>query len=479
MHFTLRWFFTVAFFWLGSSCGALEKPNILLIVADDLCWRDLGFTGNAEVKTPHLDGLRAEGMWLTRMFNPASTCSPTRHALYTGLHPIRSGAYPNHTRVFEGTKSVFQYLQGAGYRVALQGKQHVGPKSSFPYEHLADPDDFASSRAYFSRDPAQPWLLVFASNDPHAPWDRGPKNLYDPAKITIPAYLNDDPVTRRLLAKYYGEISQLDWQVGELLRQLRETKQEKNTLVVFVSEQGSSFPEGGKWSLYDNGIRTATVVRWPGKVAAGSTSSALLQYTDWTPTFLAAAGIDPTKVDTGCPDARGARGFDGESFLAVLSGERTQFHEAIFAQHTTVGVIGYQAPYPMRAVRDARYKYIRNLAPQNTYEIAGIHHGAVISAWQTAAKNDPKLAARVAWLSHRPAEELYDLETDEFEIKNRASDPELAEIKAKLAKQLDAWMAQQGDKGMATEMLAPSRQGAGRSEGEPPEKPAKKGKKGE
>ena len=133
----------------------------------------------------------------------------------------------------------------------------------------------------------------------------------------------------------------------------------------------------------------------------------------------------------------------------------------------------------MRAVRDARYKYIRNLAPQNTYDIAGIHHGAVISAWQTAAKNDPKLAARVAWLSHRPAEELYDLETDEFEIKNRAGDPELAEIKAKLAKQLDGWMAQQGDKGMATEMLAPTRQGAGRSEGESLEKPAKKGKKGE
>lgn len=472
----------------GFACppiaAADARPNLLLIIADDLCWRDLGFTGNQEVKTPNLDQLRDQGMQLRMMFDPATTCSPARHALYTGLHCIRSGAYPNHTRVFDGTKSIFTHLKEAGYRVALQGKEHVGPKPSFPYEYIANADQFADTRKFITRDAAQPWLFVFASHDPHSPWNRGPKDLHDPAKITIPPYLHDNATTRRLLANYYGEINKLDWQVGELMRLLDEAKQAENTLVMFVSEQGSSFPYGGKWSVYDNGIRTATVVRWPGRVKAGSSNDALLQYTDVPPTFLAAAGVDPTKIDTGCPDANGNRGFDGTSFLDVLLGKSDNGHDYVFAQHTTVGIIGFLEPYPMRAVRDARYKYIRNLAPENTYQIGGIHKGEPITSWKADAKTDPILASRVEWLFHRTGEELYDLESDEFETNNRATDPVLAEVKARLAKELDAWMKQQGDQGMATEAVARSRQGRGRAEkeepegaSEAPEKPTRKGKK--
>ena len=136
------------------------------------------------------------------------------------------------------------------------------------------------------------------------------------------------------------EITQLDSQVGQLMHILDETGQRENTLVLFLSEQGSSFPYAGKWSIYDNGIRTASLVRWPGKVKPGSVSDALMQYVDVPPTFLAAAGADPTGIDTGC---------------AV-------------------------APYPMRAVRDTRYKLIRNLAPENRYSISGLHEHAMLIA---------------------------------------------------------------------------------------------------
>lgn len=129
----------------------------------------------------------------------------------------------------------------------------------------------------------------------------------------------------------------------------------------------------------------------------------------------------------------------------------------------------------MRAVRDARYKLIRNLAPQNTYSIGGIHKGEPITSWQADAARDPKLAARVEWLFHRPAEELYDLETDPYEMKNLADDPQFAQIRARLGRQLDAWMAQQGDKGMETELAAKSRQGQSDQEN-PQDKPAAKEK---
>jgi uncharacterized sulfatase len=456
---TLALLFTLFAF---AGTHAADRPNFLILIADDLTWSDLGYEGNHEVHTPNLDRLRAEGMHLTRTFTPATTCSPSRHALYTGLYCVRAGAYPNHTRLYDGTKSLFTHLKAAGYRVALQNKTHVGPPASFPYEHIAGADDLRQTAGFLRRDPQQPWLLVYASNDPHGPWTRGPKQLYDPKKLTVPPYLHDNDITRQQLAAYYAEISKLDQQVGALLGLLDETEQADNTLVLFVSEQGSSFPYGGKWSVYDNGIRVSALVRWPGKVKPGSSSDALVQYVDVAPTFLAAAGIDPATIDVGCPDAHGATGFDGRSFLDVLTGKADKLRDHVFAQHTTVGINGYQEPYPMRAVRDARYKLIRNLAPENTYRIGGIHKGQPIESWQADARNDLQLARRVEWLFKRPGEELYDLHTDPYEMKNLADDPKFAAIKAGLRRQLDTWMAQQGDKGMETELMAESRQGPGR-----------------
>jgi N-sulfoglucosamine sulfohydrolase len=447
-----------------SASRALARPNVLLIVADDLCWRDLGCLGNADVRTPQIDTLAASGMRLEGMFSDSATCSPTRHALYTGLHPVRSGAYPNHTFVHDGCKSIFTYLRDAGYRVGLQGKKHILPASSFPFETISnDPDEADAFRRFITDGSDKPWFAVFASNDPHSPWNRGPRELYDPAKLKIPPYLHDNEVTRRNLAAYYAEISQLDAQVGACLNAIAESGQENNTLVVFLSEQGSSFPYGGKWTLYDNGIHAAAFVRWPGHIQPGSRSDALIQYVDLVPTLLEAAGIDPATIDTGCADAAGNRGFDGRSFLGVLLDQRREHREYVFAQHTTVGVNGFKDPYPSRAARDSRFKLIRNLLPQNTFWIDGIQGSDVFDSWQVDAARDPALAERLHFLSHRPAEELYDLQQDPYETRNLADDPKLAAVKRRLSDQLEAWMKQQGDRGVETELDARSRQPASRA----------------
>ena len=438
------------------------KPNFLIVVADDMCWRDIGALGHPDMKTPNMDRLKAEGMHLNGMFSPAATCSPLRHALYTGLYSVRSGAYPNHTRVDEGTKSLFTHLNGMGYRTALQNKEHVGPKESFPYEHIDGADDFAPTKAFMTRDAAQPWFLVFASNDPHSPWTRGPKDLYDPAKITVPPYMHDNAETRAGLAAYFAEISRLDEQIGELLKLLEESQQAEDTVVLFVSEQGCSLPFGGKWSLYDTGIRSSAFIRWPGHIQAGSTTDALMQYIDVAPTFLDIAGADPTTIDTGSVDGNGDRGFDGRSFLPILKGEADHLRDYVFSQHTAVGVNGYKEPYPNRMARDERYKLIVNLAPENTFWIGGIHGDDVFKSWERDAKNDPALAKRVDWLMHRPAVEIYDLETDPFEMNNLAGKPEVEAIQERLQSQLDTWMKQQKDQGLATELDAPAHQGAAR-----------------
>lgn len=443
-----------------SPAQAIDaRPNFMLILADDLCWRDLGFTGNPDVQTPNLDALARDGIRLQGMFVTSATCSPVRHALYTGLYPVRSGAYPNHTMVEPETRSLFSYLKSAGYRVALIGKQHVHPPSAFPFELLSrDPDDVEKLEAFIAQDADQPWLAVVASNDPHAPWTRGPRGLYNPAKLRLPAYLHDNAFTREQLAAYYAEITQLDKQVGACLAAIERTGDRENTLVLFLSEQGSSFPYGGKWSLYDNGVRSAAVARWPARVKAGASSDALVQDVDVTPTFLEAAGISLAEVDTGCPDANGTRGLDGRSFLDVLLGRTEQHRDYVFSQHTTVGVNGYEEPYPTRGVRDRRYKLLLNLMPHNTYWIRGLHGGEILASWERDAATNEALAQRIQFLSHRPEEELYDLLQDGDETTNLATDPQFAEIKRQLRAELEQWMRQQGDQGIKTELQAIQRQ---------------------
>lgn len=107
-----------------------EKPNILLFLADDMTWRDCQPYGNNDVLTPNMSRLAGEGMCFNNMFTATAMCAPTRQQLYTGLFPVRSGAYPNHSRVYDGVKSLGHHFGELGYRVALLGKKHYGPNNS-------------------------------------------------------------------------------------------------------------------------------------------------------------------------------------------------------------------------------------------------------------------------------------------------------------------------------------------------------------
>ncbi len=123
------------------------KPNMLLVIADDQTIRDAGCYGSPDVKTPNIDRLAAEGMKFMRAFTATAMCAPTRTQLYTGLYPIRSGAWPNHSGVFPHVKSLPHYLQALGYRVALAGKTHIKPRDNFPFVNRAPGSRSASGPA--------------------------------------------------------------------------------------------------------------------------------------------------------------------------------------------------------------------------------------------------------------------------------------------------------------------------------------------
>jgi len=230
---------------------------------------------------------------------------------------------------------------------------------------------------------------------------------------------------------------------------------------MFTSEQGSSFPFGGKWTCYDAGLKTAFILRWPARVRASSSTQAMTQYVDVTPTLVEAAGGDPKAIDTGCPDAKGFTGFDGRSFLAVMEGKADKLREYVYGAHTTRGIINGSKCYPVRSVRSERYKYIANLNHEAVFTNAVTTTGpdSVLQSWIEKGKTDPAAAARARAYQYRPAEELYHISRDPWELDNLADDPQYRSVKESLRKELRAWMDQQGDKGNETEMLAEVRQG--------------------
>lgn len=428
----------------SGSPAASAPPSFLLVIADDCTYRDLELHGG-QARTPHLLALAGEGMVFERCFQAAPMCSPTRHCLYTGLYPVKSGAYPNHTMAHGWVKSIATYLTGAGYTAHLSGKSHIQPTSVFPFElsgrdNNPDPAAFAEVLGS-SAATGKPFLFIAASNEPHTPWNKGDASAYPPGDLRLPPVLADSPDTREGFSRYLAEITYFDTQVGELVGLLDASPHRENTLVMILSEQGNSFPFA-KWTCYDAGLQSTCVVRWPGRVAPGRRSGAMVEYVDVVPTFLEAAGLP-------CPEI-----LDGRSFLPVLRGD-ADFHKThVFGLQTTRGIINGSDHYGIRSVRNQRYRYVSNLTPEVVFTNAATKDPTFATWKKMAASGDALAAALVHDYQHRPAEELYDAEADPWNRRNLIDDPALASVRDELRSALDGWMERQGDEGQATEMGA-------------------------
>jgi uncharacterized sulfatase len=444
----------------------------MIVIGDDMTWHDCEPYGNPDVKTPNMARLAAQGMTLDAMFTATAMCAPTRQQLYTGMFPVRNGAYPNHSRVHDGVRSIVHHLRDLGYRVGLTGKKHFKPPEAFPFEFLKGRGHdngkgkdllFDEADAFVQRDKDQPYCLVVASNQPHGPWNRGDPSAYPADKLAVLPHLVDCPETRQQLSKYYAEITYLDDQLGKCLDIVDRSGQRDKTIVIFTSEQGASFPSGGKWTCYDTGLKTAFLIRWPGKVKAGIRTAAMTQYVDVAPTLIEAAGGNPDAIETGRPDAHGDRGFDGKSFLSVLLGKTNAHRDYVYGAHTTRGIIRGSACYPVRSVRSQRFKYIWNPSHDAVfYNVISTGPNTLLETWAEHGKHDPQAAFLARRYQHRPAEELYDVQKDPYELNNLAGKPDYAELKSTLRAELDRWMQQQGDEGVDTELKALQRQGPNR-----------------
>ena len=263
-----------------------------------------------------------------------------------------------------------------------------------------------------------PFYLNAYSQDPHSPWDR-PEFLgrYDPAKIPLPAFLADIPEVRKELAAFYGAMSFTDEALGRIFQTLRATGLDRNTLVIFTTDHGIGFPRA-KGTLYDPGLTTAVIFRWPGQIRPGTVVPHLLSNVDLLPTQLDLLGLSVPKQ------------VQGTSFAAALIGGNYVPHEQIFAERNF-----HDDFDPMRCVRTTRYKLIRNYTGMSRYKIP-----AEVTEEDTFATLYHHESGKP-----RPYEELYDLQNDPQEFHNLAADPAYASVLQDLRGRLDRWMNETGD----------------------------------
>ena len=436
-----------------------EPPNFLLIIADDVTYNDLPLYGGPNISTPNIDRLASEGLTFDRAYLSMAMCNPCRTELYTGLYPFRNGSSWNHSAARAGTLSVVDHLGRLGYRVGLAGKKHVLPDESFRFEAVdgitnhREPTpvpefDTSGIAEFIGRDPDQPFFLVTAFHEAHAPWTVGRPDKFDLDKLTLPDNLADTPRTREQFATYLAEIEVWDWEVGKVLDALDAGGQAGRTVVLLTSEQGSAFP-GNKWTNWNTGVHTALVVRWPGRISPGIRTDALVQYADVLPTLVAAAG------------AEAGDQFDGRSFLPVLRGQAASHREYVYLMHNNVPE---GPPYPIRSIVDARWHYIRNLQPEALYfekhMMGAFRTNWFWETWLAASGPSAQAAInrKAVMLANRfmrrPAEQLYDVAADPYQLRNLIGDLGLADIRERLAAALGLWMQAQGDPGSSLDSEA-------------------------
>jgi arylsulfatase A-like enzyme len=396
-----------------------ERPNILLLISHD-SGRHLGCYG-ADVPTPHLERLAGEGLRFDACFCTAPQCSPSRASLMTGLYPQQHGLMElEHLRERMELRPDCRTLPGVlaehGYETRLIGFQHEHHDARrLGYAHVDQPwppyraaDLAARVEAFLQAAPRTPFFLNAGFLETHRPF---PPVEGDGAALRLPPWMDDTAVNRRDLLGFRQRAADLDAAVGRVDAALRRAGLAQNTILIYTTDHGTPF-DRAKMTLFDAGLETALIVRWPGVTPAGKSCPALLSNVDLMPTLLEAAGSVPPA------------GIAGKSFLPALRGEAFAGREEIF------GALTYHVQYlPQRCIRTRRHKYVR------FYDSAAL---APLLPREVAADS-------VIVPGHVAGEALYDLTADPGERNDVAGGQEHRACRDELAARLDAWLEDTGD----------------------------------
>ena len=438
---------------LHVECRQQEKKvNILFILADDWSYPYAGVYGNGQVKTPNIDAIAAKGTLFTHAFCASPSCTPSRAAILTGRYPHTLGEGANLVgRLNISTPTYVKDLRKSGYRVAYDRKGW-GPgdyeKMGYTENPCGDLMTFDSLLQNTSVN--QPFFFWWGTQDPHRNFDlhsgaAAGKNI---DSIKVPAFLPNVPEIRGDIADYLTEIERLDKEVGDLMNRLEKANRLKNTVVIITSDNGMPFPHA-KANLYDFGTRVPLIIsdfRDPSDQM--KVNHSFVNLIDLTATFYDLAGVKERPI------------MNSKSVLPVID-KQTDIHRSeVYLERERHCMcraeMNYYAGYPMRAIRTRDYLYIRNFRPHRwpagdetipgTPSIFGDTDGGPTKIYMMDHRNEDNVKDLFQLgFGLRPAEELYDVNKDPFQIHNMAADTAMKSIKEELSMKINTWMSETND----------------------------------
>jgi len=419
----------------GAGKNRGRRLNILWISCEDTSC-DLGCYDDDYADTPNLDQLARQGRRYSNAFVVYPVCAPTRSSVITGMYPSTIGTMHMRTSLkgYEAVpppqvKCFTEYLRASGYYCTNNSKtdyQFAPPFTAW---------DESSKRAHWRNRPEGPAFFsvinLTVSHESRSWPKKGEKLIHDPCKAVLPPYWPDTPVVRENLARYYDNVTKMDQQAGEILRQLADDELADDTVVFFWSDHGRGLPRHKRW-VYDSGIHVPLIIRWPGRIKGGEVCEDLVSCVDFAPTVLSIAGAAIPAY------------MQGRAFLGEQKGKTREY---IFAGRERMDA---KSEDHIRCVRDRRYKYIRNFMPEKPYAqpIPYRDKMPIMQEWRRL-NAEGKLTGpqRLFFRETKPAEELYDVVSDPHEINNLAESPAHREVIERMRGVLDEWIKKTGDLG--------------------------------
>jgi N-sulfoglucosamine sulfohydrolase len=425
-----------------------RRPNIVWISTEDLS-PHMGCYGDRVAQTPNIDKLASHGVRFSNVFTTAAISAPCRAGIITGMYQTSIGCMHMRTTSYRRgvenpleftavpphyVKAFTEYLRAAGY--------YCTNNSKTDYQFSKDPVpasiwDECSAKAHYKNRPDknQPFFAVFNHLGTHESqnWDISHVRT-DPNKVEVPPYYPDNEIVRRNLAKMYDNTARLDSVVGKLLKELENEGLLENTIVFFWGDHGDGLPRAKRW-LYDSGLHIPLIIRWPGHLKPGSADDRLISSIDFGPTVLSLAGV---KVPVH---------MQGKPFLGDQKSEPRKY---VYGTRDRV-----DESYDMiRSVRSKDYLYIRNFYPNMTfniwvpylYKMPIMQEMLRLDAEGKLSENQKKWMAPL-----RPAEELYDVKADPFQLSNLAENANFAKILMKFRQLQVEWTLATGDMGHMNE----------------------------